>query len=206
MNAVLDGPPQAAADILRAEMAMMGVEMALAMGCLSDDPADPLGITSTEQVVRLLPSVHIIGVADPRHTDGDHLNRVEQCIAAGRVVALKCYLGYLHYGPDSPSYTPYYRLAARYNIPVIFHTGDTYSNAAKLKFAHPLLLDEVAVDHPDVRFVAAHFGNPWLMDAALVVYKNPNVWADLSGLLIGNHRYFSEMQQSGVVRTVAQRV
>ena len=42
----------------------------------------------------------------------------------------------------------------------------------------PLLVDDVAVDNPDVKFVMAHFGNPWLIDAAEVIYKNDNVWAD----------------------------
>ena len=49
-------------------------------------------------------------------------------------------------------------------------------------------MDEVAVDNPDVRFVMAHFGNPWLIDAAEVVFKNPNVWADLSGLFVGGDK------------------
>ena len=48
---------------------------------------------------------------------------------------------------------PYIRLAARYKIPFVFHTGDTWSTRAKLRFAHPLLVDDVAVEHPDVKFV-----------------------------------------------------
>ena len=47
-------------------------------------------------------------------------------------------------------------------------------------------MDEVAVDHPTREFVLAHVGNPWLTDAAEVVYKNLNVWADLSGLVVGD--------------------
>ena len=35
----------------------------------------------------------------------------------------------------------------------------------------------------DVRFVLCHFGNPWFEEAAELVYKNPNVYADTSGLL-----------------------
>jgi predicted TIM-barrel fold metal-dependent hydrolase len=46
------------------------------------------------------------------------------------------------------------------------------------------------VDHPEVRFVLAHVGNPWLIDAAEVVYKNVNVWADLSGLVLGDVQTF----------------
>jgi len=101
------------------------------------------------------------------------------------VVALKCYLGYLHYEPAHPNYRRYYELAARFNLPVYFHTGDTYSPEAKLKYAHPLGVDEVAVDHPNTRFIMAHVGNPWTVDAAEVIYKNLNVWADLSGLIVG---------------------
>ena len=92
--------------------------------------------------------------------------------------------------PDHPGYRPYYELAERFRLPFIFHTGDTYSPYAKLKYAQPLLVDEVAVDHPKVRFVLAHVGNPWLTEAAEVVYKNVNVWADLSGLVVGDAAAF----------------
>src|SRR5208282_4375038 len=100
--------------------------------------------------------------------------------------------GYLHFHPADPAYRPYYELAARRRLPFIFHTGDTYSPYAKLKYAHPLGVDEVAVDHPDVRFVLAHVGNPWMIDAAEVVYKNVNVWADLSGLIVGDEEEISD--------------
>ena len=130
-------------------------------------------------------------MADPRRTDRDHLHRVEAVLATGRVRALKVYLGYLHYPPDHAGYRPYYELAERFRLPVVFHTGDTYSFAAKLRFAVPLLVDDVAVDHRKVNFVLAHLGNPWLIDAAEVVYKNCNVWADLSGLIVGDETAFT---------------
>ena len=36
-----------------------------------------------------------------------------------------------------------------------------------------------------------HLGNPWVTDAAEVIYKNMNVWADLSGLLVGDDGAFA---------------
>jgi predicted TIM-barrel fold metal-dependent hydrolase len=54
-----------------------------------------------------------------------------------------------------------------------------------VKYAHPLEVDEVAVDHRNVKLVICHLGNPWLVDAMEVVYKNPNVYADFSGLVLG---------------------
>src|SRR6185437_4398865 len=147
-----------------------------------------------------------IGVADPTRTDADHLRRVESALATKQVRALKAYLGYLHYAPDHPGYRPYYELAERYQLPVIFHTGDTYSPCAKLRYAQPLLVDDVAVDHPKVKFVLAHLGNPWLTDAAEVIYKNINVWADLSGLVVGDAESFTVEERRETLQETQQAV
>ncbi|MBA4189304.1 MAG: amidohydrolase [Planctomycetaceae bacterium] len=202
----LSGPLEPLVAILRQQMQESGTEAMLGMGHLGGTADDPLGIASTLRIAELLPVLHPIGVADPTRIDTEHLQRVERQLQSGKVKALKGYLGYLYYGPDSPAYVPYYELAARYKLPFIFHTGDNYSDLAKVKYAHPLLVDEVAVDHRGVNFVMAHFGNPWITDAAEVLYKNENVWADLSGLLVGDDAYFANMTERGVVRRVVERV
>ncbi|MNV88633.1 Amidohydrolase [compost metagenome] len=43
----------------------------------------------------------------------------------------------------------------------------------------------------DVTFMLCHLGDPWVMDAAEVVSKNPNVYADLSGLVVGDREKFN---------------
>lgn len=112
--------------------------------------------------------------------------RVEQGLKSGQYRCIKIYLGYVHQFANDASYQPAYALAEKYDVPVVFHTGDTYSTEAKLKYADPLTIDEVAVDHRKVRFVIAHCGNPWIESAAEVAYKNPNVYLDGSALLIGD--------------------
>ena len=77
-------------------------------------------------------------------------------------------------------------MAKEFDVAVVFHTGDTFDKKGKLKYADPLTIDEVAVDHPDVRFVIAHCGNPWIESAAEVAYKNDNVYLECSALLLGN--------------------
>ena len=187
---LFDGPEPPLAALLRSEMDRAGVDQIMAMGRLGSPPSDPLGIGGILRLAGFVPGIHAVGAIDPTRTEPDHLRRVEEALKLGRVKAFKAYLGYLHHGPDAPGYRPYYELAATYQLPVIFHTGDTYSSKAKVRFAHPLLVDDAAVDHPDVKFVMAHFGNPWLVDAAEVVYKNDNVWADLSALIVGAEELF----------------
>lgn len=96
---------------------------------------------------------------------------------------VKLYPGYNKVSLSDPLYQPVYELAQFYRKPVAVHMGLTVFSQAHLKYCHPLALDEAAADHPGVSFVMCHFGNPFLESAAAVLVKNPNVSADLSGLL-----------------------
>jgi predicted TIM-barrel fold metal-dependent hydrolase len=111
---------------------------------------------------------------------------LESALASGAFACLKVYLGYVHQFASDPRYAPVYQAARRHRVPVVFHTGDTSSPDAMLKYADPLTIDEVAVDHRDVTFVIAHCGNPWLASAAEVAYKNPNVYLECSALMTGD--------------------
>ncbi|HTM68853.1 MAG TPA: amidohydrolase family protein [Candidatus Binatia bacterium] len=125
--------------------------------------------------------------------------QVEEWLASGAVHGLKFYPGYEYFYPQDDWLAPILELLAKYRRPAIFHSGDTYSrvHVAKLKYAHPIHLDEVAVEHPQLRVVMAHLGYPWIVDAAEVVYKNKNVFADCSGFVYGaftakNRAHFRE--------------
>jgi predicted TIM-barrel fold metal-dependent hydrolase len=115
-----------------------------------------------------------------------NVSLMEDGLRSGKYGCIKIYLGYVHQYAYDKNYEPAYELAEKYDVPVVFHTGDTSSRRAKLKYADPLTIDEVAVDHPKVRFVIAHCGNPWIESAAEVSYKNPNVYLDGSAMLIGD--------------------
>lgn len=143
---------------------------------------------STADVVRAIEQVSSLGVVagisylSYRQRD---LRELADFLSDGLVKGLKLYPGYEPFYPHDKRLQVVYDLAEEFDVPVMIHTGDTYSSTGKLKYAHPLEVDEVAVDHPKVRFVICHLGNPWLVDCMEVVYKNPNVYADFSGLILG---------------------
>ena len=127
----------------------------------------------------------------------DLVEKVEENLRRESCCGVKLYPGYNRIWLSDAMFDPIYELAARYDKPVAVHMGLTARSSAHLKYCHPLALDEVAADHPRTRFVRCHFGNPFLEAAAAVVEKNPNVAADLSGLLEGRvdlDRYFREQE------------
>jgi predicted TIM-barrel fold metal-dependent hydrolase len=78
-----------------------------------------------------------------------------------------------------------YREAERLEMPILIHTGITFSNRFSISHNQPLLLDDVARKHPKLRICLAHFGWPWLWDAVTVAVRNPNVYLDTAGTFAG---------------------
>lgn len=160
----------------------------IGMGTVPDDlPYAPLTLPFTKQN---LPKclVQCLGIPAEHLSLGNEEAAIilfEQLIKSREAVGLKVYAGYRYFYVNDPIYHPFYELAEEYDIPVVIHTGDTANPQARLKYAHPLTVDEAAVNFPRVKFVMAHYGNPWIVDATEVAKKNPNVYIDLSGLAEG---------------------
>jgi len=108
-----------------------------------------------------------------------------------RVVGVKIYAGYYHVDIMDRVYDPLYKLAEKYDKTIAIHTGETFSDRGLLKYSHPLRVDDLAVKHPGMRIVACHMGAPWVFDACEVVAKNPNVFIDISGILVGNAEFIA---------------
>lgn len=171
-------------DKLQAAMEEASIDHALVLTSYIVSPHRP----STAQVVEAaarIPSIGVVaGISYNNYRQRD-LRELAEFLEQGLVKGLKLYPGYEHFYPHDKRLKLVYDLAEEFDVPVMIHSGDTYSPKGKLKYAHPLEIDEVAVDFPNVKFVICHLGNPWLTDAMEVVYKNANVYADISGLVLG---------------------
>jgi len=119
--------------------------------------------------------------------------------ARARIVGFKIYAGYYHFNINDPVYAPVYKLAAKYGLTVAIHTGDTYAETALLEYSHPLAADRLAVNFRDVNFMLCHMGDPWIMDACEVAYKNRNIYLDISGLQAGDAAHIAATEARAVV-------
>ena len=173
---------------LFAMMAQHAVDHAVVITSYKVDMDRP----GVEEILELLAGDRRTTVVEGLRWRGDHrtdLFSMEERIRDGLVHGIKLYPGYDQYPINDPSLETVFRIAGKHDVPVLIHTGDTFSKRAKVRHAHPLLVDDVAVDYPEVRFVMCHLGNPWFQDAAEVLYKNDNVFADISGLTLGDFDY-----------------
>ncbi len=172
-------------DDLQLQMRRNRIDIALVLTSYKVRPGRP----STRDVVnatRQLNNIYVVAGVSYLNFTQEYLDEVRDYLKEGSVRGLKLYPGYEPFYPFDPKLEPVYALAEEFGVPVMIHSGDTYDPKGKVKFAHPLHIDEVAVDHPHVNFVICHIGNPWIRDCMEVVYKNKNVYTDISGLVLGD--------------------
>jgi hypothetical protein len=154
------------------------------------------GVTNQQLLEAIRPySGRLYGVGSVSPLEKDAADRdIRKLLESQAIRGLKFYPGYEYFYPYDECVRPFLDVLQSTGRPAIFHGGDTFSGirASKLKYVHPLHLDEIAVDFPKLKIVIAHFGYPWQNDAAEVVYKNQNVYVDCSGLVYGDFTPESE--------------
>lgn len=175
-------------ELLRAEMDRHGIDYSLILSSYLVNERRP-SVDEILEVVGDDPRLGVVAGVSYRNYRAADLAHLRDLLAAKRVRGLKLYPGYEPYFVSDPRMRVVYELAGEFGVPVMIHTGDTFDPRGKLKYAHPLEVDEVAVDFRDVTFVICHIGNPWITDAMEVIYKNDNVVGDISGFTL---KHFEE--------------
>ncbi len=96
---------------------------------------------------------------------------------------LKLYPTYHHHYPNDTRMYPLYARAQQLGLPVLVHTGSSVFKGARIKYGDPLLLDDVAIDFPELTILLAHSGRPFWYDQAFwMARQHANVFLEVSGL------------------------
>jgi predicted TIM-barrel fold metal-dependent hydrolase len=93
-----------------------------------------------------------------------------------------------NFTPNDRMAYPLYEVIAHYKLPAIFHTGHSGmgtgmrgGGGVRLKYGQPILVDDVAVDFPDMKIILAHPSWPWTDESLSMALHKENVFIDLSG-------------------------
>ena len=85
------------------------------------------------------------------------------------------------YANDKRLY-PLYSYCQEKKLPVSIHASVNFMTNRKIDYGHPLHLDEIACEFPDLTVVANHGGWPWVTEMVAVAWKHSNVFIELGGI------------------------
>ncbi|WP_283248407.1 amidohydrolase family protein [Leucobacter allii] len=134
------------------------------------------------------------GSVDPR-TGAEALSLARRLVEESGVRGFKFHPTVQGFDPSAEEFRPLWAEIERLGVPIVVHTGQTGVGAGlpggyglKLRYSDPMLLDDVAAEHPGLTVILAHPSVPW-QDAALsMAAHKANVYIDLSGW---SPKYFS---------------
>lgn len=72
-------------------------------------------------------------------------------------------------------YYPFYTKCVELDVPVIMQVGHS-AEFMPSAMGRPIDLDDIALDFPELKIVAAHTGWPWVEEMIAVSWKHPNVY------------------------------
>ena len=124
---------------------------------------------------------------DP-HRGAEGVRMAKRLISDYDVKGFKFHPSVQEFLPNDRMAYPLYEVIAEAKLPALFHSGQTGVGAGTrggggihLKYSNPMLLDDVAVDFPDMPIILAHPSFPWQEEALSVATHKPQVYIDLSG-------------------------
>lgn len=128
-----------------------------------------------------------IDPTNPKEAEAELLRATSELAMKGIVVAPAAQ----DFHPADSRARRVYDVAQSLQMPVLFHTGIHIAAEAKLEYARPVLLDEIARDFPDLKIIIAHMGYPWVSETLVLLAKHANVYSEISWLL---HQPFQAYQ------------
>lgn len=131
----------------------------------------------------------LIAVGGVRPTRPDAGAEVERLVTRLGVRGLKLHPPHQGFAPNDyltgrlPALRDVYAACERLGIPVLFHTGTSVFPGARSRFGDPLLIEDVAVDFPELTIVLCHGGRPlWMPAAVFLARRFPRVYLEISSV------------------------
>ena len=171
-------------------------------------------IYSNEQIAKLVDmgGGRFIGFASVDPHSKTAPDDLEGAIKDLGLAGLKLAPGIQEFRPDDSKYFPIYERASELGIPITMHSGLSWEPGSQLGPCHPMILEKIAVEFPNLKICIAHFGWPWVMETAALMMKYPNLYADTACLYADTPMEFvgftfsSQIPTTWIERTLRNQV
>ena len=150
----------------------------------------------------------VFGSLDVMHNLTEGVKELEELLKDERILGIKLYPGYQKFESSDEKMFGIYEIAAKYSVPVMFHTGDLHHCCSKKErenmkkvatkypcngkcyiedlkhLSNPKQMLVAAQKFSEVRFVLSHLGNPYFSEMREVMAECVNVYTDISGQFV----------------------
>ena len=107
------------------------------------------------------------------------VRRFEAWVNAGHFVGAHIHTYGFGIELDHRRYYPFYAKCVELDVPVVMQVGHSAERMPSA-MGRPILLDNLALDFPELKIVGAHTGWPWIEEMIAMAWKHANVYIGTS--------------------------
>ncbi|RMB12391.1 amidohydrolase family protein [Eilatimonas milleporae] len=109
----------------------------------------------------------------------EQLRDLEYAVRELGFVGAHSYPHWFRLPPDAAQWYPIYAKCCELDIPIMMQVGQNliYQKDVRLpSVARPILLDQIAIDFPELTLIGIHIGVPWTDEMIAMAWKHENVF------------------------------
>lgn len=109
----------------------------------------------------------------------EQLRDLEYAVRELGFVGAHSYPHWFSLPPDAAQWYPIYAKCCELDIPIMMQVGQNliYQKHVRLpSVARPILLDQIAIDFPELKLIGIHVGTPWVSEMIAMAWKHENVF------------------------------
>ena len=164
------------------DQAMMPVDKAIVLGFESSALGGKISHEQVAGYVAHQPD-KFLGFAGIDPKAGNPVASLEHALSLG-LVGVTVNPAAAGFNPTDTRAMALFEACQSLKVPVLFESGALIAREARMEFAKPVLLDEVAREFTTLKIVVGAFGDPWIDEGVALLAKHPTVYADMAGLTL----------------------
>jgi uncharacterized protein len=154
------------------------------------------GINVPQEIIRDFVQAHpdrFVGWCSVDPNDPDCVDQLIHYVRDWGMRGLKVAPIYQNWNPQDPKHLPLFKQAEKLGIPINIHQGTSFVRPGPLKYANPILLEDIAIACPNLRMIISHLGHPWETECIVLIRKHPHLYANVSALHYRPLRFYQAM-------------
>ncbi len=189
-----DITPEAVIEILQAQ----GVDRGIMLAEYAPDCSSVITNEYTAEFCRKHEELIPVG-ALCCYDDTPYVEQARYCVEELGMRGFKLLPSYQFFYPNDPAFFPFYEYVQSRGLFVMYHTGPSIFRNTRIKYADPLLLDDVANEFPELTMIMEHGGRPfWYDRAAWLISRHENMHIGIAGMPVRRlPEYFPRLEQYG---------
>ncbi len=165
------------------ELDEAGVERILIPAFKMGDPWSHLEMNQPEEEIAALSQrfpkriYGLVGINPKERMEG--VKRLEYFIEERGFVGAHLHPYGFGIAPNHRRYYPFYAKCVELGVPVVIQIGHS-AEFMPNELGRPIYLDDIALDFPELKIVAAHTGWPWCEELIALAWKHPHIYIGTS--------------------------